>query len=484
MSSKAEEEVEEGGEVVFAGSLSHSMTGRSSKSSTFDGVEENLILSFSRVKSLMGVSVSKVFCGPLACHFLAVASDGNAWTWGRNESGQLGVGDLNNRYNPTPLKVENIVDAACSGDHTLVCTKRGDLFGFGSNACGQLGNGSRSQHPHVNPIKAEFPGKVTKVSAGKGFSCIIDDGGSIFSFGSPEYGHLGHGTEGKSLEKAGKFTFSYVCKPTQIIDLAAETIRQVSSGKDHTICADDQGRVWAWGFNGYGQLGIGNNKMQLSPVPVPFFHNKKQEKPANIPSFMWRAKPLMRAKFLTCGSMCCNVIDVNQSALYFWGIRKVNNEANLEPKLVGNVQGWKVSKVACGPSSTIVAADYGGDSSLITWGLSPTHGELGYGEGVPKSSSVSKKVESLDTATILDVAMGLGNSLAIVKRNKKGLDLLGKADILAPEEPAPRAPAKKKAKKKRTKSSKETSGGGVEGEEKVEEGGVRPLAGRRGEAVS
>lgn len=466
MSSKAEEEVEEGGEVVFAGSLSHSMTGRTSKGSTFDGVEEKLVLSFSRVNTLMGVSMSKVFCGPLACHFLAVASDGKAWTWGRNESGQLGVGDLNNRYNPTPLNVEGIVDAACTGEHTLVCTKGGEVFGFGSNACGQLGNGSRSPHPHVNPIKTDFLGTAHKVSAGKGFSCVIDSDGSVFSFGSPERGHLGNGTEGKSLERAGKYTYSYVCKPTQIIDLAAQTIRQISSGRDHTVCADEQGRVWAWGFNGYGQLGIGNNKMQLSPVPVPFFHNKKQEKPANIPSFMWRAKPLMRAKFITCGSMCCNVVDVHQGALYFWGIRKVNNEADLRPKLVQNVQGWKISTVACGPSSTIVAADYGGDSSLITWGLSPTHGELGYGEGVPKSSSVSKKVESLDTATVLGVAMGLGNSLAIVKRNKKGLELLAKTDVLSPEEPPPQAPAKKapskkKKKKKRTKSTEAVDGGGA-----------------------
>ena len=110
-------------------------------------------------------------------------------------------------------------------------------------------------------------------------------------------------------------------------------IRMISSGRDHTICADEEGKVYAWGFNGYGQLGIGNNKIQLSPVPVPFFHNTQKPKPANIPSFMWRPRPLMRVKYISCGSMCCNVIDKSQSALYvFFTVSSILNRSCVSAK--------------------------------------------------------------------------------------------------------------------------------------------------------
>ena len=48
-----------------------------------------------------------------------------------------------------------------------------------------------------------------------------------------------------------------------------------------------------------------------------------------------------------------------------------------------------MAALATGGTSTIVAA---GDGGLITWGPSPTFGELGYGEGDVKSSTKPKLV--------------------------------------------------------------------------------------------
>ena len=93
-----DEENENGGTVIFAGSGSFSMTGRSTKPSSFDGVEENLLLGFHRIQLLQKIQVTKLVTGPVAHHFIAVTASGGAYTWGRNENGQLGVGDLQNRY--------------------------------------------------------------------------------------------------------------------------------------------------------------------------------------------------------------------------------------------------------------------------------------------------------------------------------------------------------------------------------------------------
>ncbi|RYG46418.1 hypothetical protein EON67_09570 [archaeon] len=70
---------------------------------------------------------------------------------------------------------------------------------------------------------------------------------------------------------------------------------------------------------------------------------------------------------------------------------------------------WNIRCVAAGSTSTIVASE----TSLVTWGPSPTHGELGYGEDI-KSSTKPKLVDSLEGCTIIDVAAGASASLILV----------------------------------------------------------------------
>jgi len=453
----AEKAEEEGGELVFAGSLSFSMTGRSKEGLCYDGVPPKLIVSFSRLQPFLKVAITKIFCGPLAHHFVAVGASGTVWTWGRNEHGQLGQGDRVNRYNPTPLGIKHVVSAACSSTHTLMCTNKGKVWGCGGNRNVQLGIGNRLDDCVPSPKEVAFGGVATQVATGKDFSCLIASDGALYSFGSPENGCLGNGSEGKTLEKAGKFTYAIEKTPQPVQELAGIEITMVACGSMHTVCADKKGRVWSWGFNGYGNLGLGHNKTTMRPTPVAFFHNTKKKKPDNIPSFMWRAQPEMRAKSICCGMNCCYVI-ANRDVLYFWGIRKVSNEAKLKPEYCDGVEGWTCHNVAAGPTATILSAEYQDDHSLITWGGSPTHGELGYGPDAKfKSSPQPKKVDSLEGASVLQVAMGAGYALAIVKRNAKGEKLLKTCAILDPKEPGVVPPAGRSGPGKKKRASNGSS---------------------------
>ena len=83
-----------GGELLFAGCASWSLGGRNKKPSTWDGVEEYNVLSFSRIRSLCKVNITNIASGCLANHSLAFANDGRGFIWGRNEHGQLGLGML------------------------------------------------------------------------------------------------------------------------------------------------------------------------------------------------------------------------------------------------------------------------------------------------------------------------------------------------------------------------------------------------------
>lgn len=69
-------------------------------------------------------------------------------TWGRNDRGQLGLGDTERRDEPTEvpvLKAYDIVGAAVGRGHTLFLTSKGQVFACGDNKMGQLGIGTQAQ---------------------------------------------------------------------------------------------------------------------------------------------------------------------------------------------------------------------------------------------------------------------------------------------------------------------------------------------------
>ena len=87
--------------------------------------------------------------------------------------------------------------------------------------------------------------------------CLTEDGG-VFSFGSGQYGQLGHGS--KSDEQ----------NPRQIIELMGTEVSQIACGKKHTLAfVPTRGRVYAFGLGGSGQLG--NSAYGSSTTPQGIF---------------------------------------------------------------------------------------------------------------------------------------------------------------------------------------------------------------------
>ena len=79
------------------------------------------------------------------------------------------------------------------------------------------------------------------------------------------------------------------------------------------------------------------------------------------------------------------------------------------PKHIQDLNGWNVRSVGCANKSIVVAAD----DSVISWGPSPTFGELGYGDGKSKSSTIPLEVKPLEGIYIHNVSTGYGHSLYI-----------------------------------------------------------------------
>ena len=75
-------------------------------------------------------------------HGLAVKSNGSAWGWGRNSSGQLGDGSLEQSTTPVQLSdVENAVAVAAANTHSVILLSDGTVWCCGANFYGQNGDG-------------------------------------------------------------------------------------------------------------------------------------------------------------------------------------------------------------------------------------------------------------------------------------------------------------------------------------------------------
>jgi fibronectin type 3 domain-containing protein/alpha-tubulin suppressor-like RCC1 family protein len=186
------------------------------------------------------VSVSpKVSCG--LDHTLALRYDGTVYAWGYNSSGQLGDGTKN--YSSTPLKVpvSGIVDIAGGGAHSLALKSDGTISAWGSNTYGQLGN--------TNNLSG-----VIAIAAGKYFSTALKNDGTVWAWGNNDYGQLGDGT------------YIQNTNPVQVKDLTG--VIAISCGYNHVLALKNDGTVWAWGNNNSGQLGNGTGTKSNIPVQV------------------------------------------------------------------------------------------------------------------------------------------------------------------------------------------------------------------------
>lgn len=82
--------------------------------------------------------VIQIACG--LHHTVVLAQNGEVFTFGSNQHGQLGTGDLLNRTGPIQVKINSfIVQVAAGSNHTVLLSSRGVVYTFGSHVKGQLG---------------------------------------------------------------------------------------------------------------------------------------------------------------------------------------------------------------------------------------------------------------------------------------------------------------------------------------------------------
>ena len=147
----------------------------------------------------------------------------------------------------------NIKAICCGTNHTLCLNVSGEVFTFGGNSFGELGVGkSKLSLRYTSEPQKVDLPPIKQVSCGVNSSFCLSEDGILYSFGYNKYGQLGHGTEDEKIS------------PKKIESL--EDIEFIESGGEYTFCKTICGDCYGWGFNLFGQLGLGTANHKNRPT--------------------------------------------------------------------------------------------------------------------------------------------------------------------------------------------------------------------------
>ena len=202
-----------------------------------------------------------VVCG--GYHTLSIDDEGIVWAIGCNGLGQCGFSHhTNNIEKPMQIPgLQNIIEIAAGREFSACVSSTGHLFTFGANNKGQLGTGDIESRniPH----KVLGFQEVGAVTCGSYYTVFVTSANEAYGMGDNNFGQLGY----ISSENE-------VIYPTRVpID---NDILKVACGENHSVYLTLEGDVWVCGENLHGQLGIGNTQRVVSPpIRIPKMNSIK-----------------------------------------------------------------------------------------------------------------------------------------------------------------------------------------------------------------
>ena len=182
------------------------------------------------------------------------------------------------------------IDIACGLFHSVVLTNGGEVYVWGSNTCGQHGELSEvlirdyeSAKRKVDPAKhlglpiqthptlistfdIRSNRRVTLIASGAEHILAVENGRKVFSWGKNTEGQLGLGK-----------VCQFVEKPTAIAQLTDFDIKQIAASESHTLVLTATGEIYAFGSPTNGRLGLGiSSSLQITPKKILGISNVQQ----------------------------------------------------------------------------------------------------------------------------------------------------------------------------------------------------------------
>jgi len=199
-----------------------------------------------------------------ARHSLMVTDDRRLYSMGDNTYGQLGTNELGSnrrslKYADTPVLVggalvsKRVCLLAVGDNHALATTEDEQTFAWGSNACGQLGLNRSDDQPAPQLVRDLHSAAPTSLACGARHSLVVGCKGThVWAFGSNKQGQLGIGQN--TIAEGHQRALPTPCRA--LSGNPAKIVVQVAAAATHSLAVMQSGEVYAFGENGWGQLGF------------------------------------------------------------------------------------------------------------------------------------------------------------------------------------------------------------------------------------
>jgi len=335
-------------------------------------------------------------------------------TWGRNGSGQLGDNTFTQKDSPVQTIAYGANWKQVSGGYGYIAAIKtdGTLWCWGSNSYGQLGDNTVTSRS--SPVQTVTFGTNWKsVASGRFHTAAIKTDGTLWMWGRNSNGRLGDNTATNRSS------------PVQTVAFGTNW-KQVACGHFHTTSVKNDGTLWLWGNNGYGQLGDNTVTARSSPVQTITFGTNWSSVSANHQTaavkmdgtlWLWgrnyqgqlgdntatnKSSPVQTVAFgtnwkqVSCGSSYTSCVK-NDGTLWLWGY---NNSCQLGDNTATNrsspvqtiAYGTNWKQVCATPMGLFISFGYHTvatktDGTLWTWGYNPD-GRLGDNTTTNRSSPV------------------------------------------------------------------------------------------------
>jgi alpha-tubulin suppressor-like RCC1 family protein len=308
---------------------------------------------------------------------------GGLWGWGYNNYGQLGTTTIGTGTS-SPVQTfaggTNWKSVSCGGYNSAAIKTDGTLWTWGLNLYGQLGNNDSGVGERSSPIQTVSGGTDWKaVAGGDNHMTAIKTDGTLWTWGFNTSGQLGTND------------ITHRSSPIQTVSGGTDW-KQVSAGRSHTATIKNNGELWTFGDNTYGQLGDSSLLHKSSPIQTIAGGTN------------WKS--------VICGGYHTTAIKTD-GTLWVWG-------ENASGQLgVGDVaiRSSPVQTVAGGNDWKSVGAGYANTAAIKTngelwnWGRND-YGQLGTNDRTSRSSPIQTVAGGNDWKSV-DVGVGGLHTVAL-----------------------------------------------------------------------
>ncbi|KAI8433555.1 hypothetical protein MSG28_015581 [Choristoneura fumiferana] len=386
-------------------------------------------------------------------HTIALDSDGKVWTFGCNDEGALGRPTSGEAEEGTAgaVKLPAKAVAVSAGDsHSAALLEDGQVYAWGAfrDSHGSMGLIVRGREGKAcrEPVRIDVGETAAAVASGGDHLVILSTSGGVYTMGCGEQGQLGRLSQ-RSASRDARQGFSALLAPSKVTLKWAAS--HVWAGYHATFALDGStDKMFAWGLNNYGQLGITGEKRKTalySPTECDAFSGESEAEGGGAAACAWRGVAPAQHHSLAL-SATGQVFAVGRCEYGRLGLGDREGDAEaLEP--VPALAAKKCVSIATGTCNSFAVTDTG---EVLAWGMG-SEGQLGTGAAKDANTPQAVVPAALHGKRPAKVAAGAQHTVLLAIDTSPSKEKSPTPEMETEEQPAEEKVEKKDEKKEKPK---------------------------------